>query len=208
MERLAGRIILLWGWRRLAAAFTAGALAVLTQAPYDFFAAGFVSFPVLVWLIDGATGEPPASWLKRLTPAFATGWWFGFGYFLVGLWWIGGALLVEADSFAWALAARRPRHPAAARLLLWLCDRGGARLLGQRHRPHRGARLRLRPGRMAARLPVHRFPVEPDRAGGDADAAADAERDAHRRDRHECAGRLRLRHAGAARGKAQPARRR
>ena len=36
-------------------------------------------------------------------PAFATGWWFGFGYFLAGLWWIGGAVLVEADSFAWAL---------------------------------------------------------------------------------------------------------
>ena len=50
MERLAGRIILLWGWRRALVAFTAGALAVLTQAPFDFFAAGFVSFPVLVWL--------------------------------------------------------------------------------------------------------------------------------------------------------------
>ena len=103
MERLAGRIILLWGWRRLAAAFAAGALLVLTQAPYDFFAAGFVSFPVLVWLLDGATAEASANPLKRLKPAFAIGWWFGFGYFLAGLWWIGGALLVEAESFAWAL---------------------------------------------------------------------------------------------------------
>jgi apolipoprotein N-acyltransferase len=103
MERLAGRTILLWGWRRLAAAFAAGALLVLTQAPYDFFAAGFVSFPALVWLLDGATGEPSPNPLKRLKPAFAIGWWFGFGYFLVGLWWIGGALLVEAESFAWAL---------------------------------------------------------------------------------------------------------
>ncbi len=103
MERLAGRIILLWGWRRALVAFTAGALAVLTQAPFDFFAAGFVSFPVLVWLIDGATVQAPSSFLKRLAPAFAAGWWFGFGYFLAGLWWIGNALLVEADSFAWAL---------------------------------------------------------------------------------------------------------
>ncbi len=103
MERLAGRIILLWGWRRLAAASAAGALLVLTQAPYDFFAAGFVSFPVLVWLIDGATAEASSNPLRRLKPAFATGWWFGFGYFLAGLWWIGGAVLVEADSFAWAL---------------------------------------------------------------------------------------------------------
>jgi apolipoprotein N-acyltransferase len=103
MHRLAGRIILLWGWRRSLVAFLAGALAVLAQAPYDFFAVCFVSFPVLVWLLDGATGEPSDGWLRRLRPSFAIGWWFGFGYFLAGLWWIGEALLVEADSFAWAL---------------------------------------------------------------------------------------------------------
>ncbi|AZO09905.1 MULTISPECIES: apolipoprotein N-acyltransferase [unclassified Mesorhizobium] len=103
MQRFAGRIILLWGWRRALLAFLAGALAVLAQAPYDFFAVCFVSFPVLVWLLDGATGEASDGWLRRLRPAFATGWWFGFGYFLAGLWWIGQALLVEADSFAWAL---------------------------------------------------------------------------------------------------------
>ncbi len=103
MERLAGRIILLWGWRRALVAFLAGALAVLGQAPYDFFAACFIAFPLLVWLLDGATGEVSGSLIRRLKPAFAVGWWFGFGYFLAGLWWIGSALLVEADSFAWAL---------------------------------------------------------------------------------------------------------
>ena len=103
MERVAGRVILLWGWRRAALAFLAGALAVLTQAPFDFFAAGFIAFPVLVWLVDGATPQPGANAVKRLAPAFAVGWCFGFGYFLAGLWWIGSALLVEADSFAWAL---------------------------------------------------------------------------------------------------------
>ena len=103
MERLAGRAILLWGWKRALLAFMAGAIAVLAQAPYDFFAACFVAFPVLVWLLDGAVADAPAGFLRRLKPAFATGWWFGFGYFLAGLWWIGGALLVEAESFAWAL---------------------------------------------------------------------------------------------------------
>ncbi|MBZ9809334.1 apolipoprotein N-acyltransferase [Mesorhizobium sp. BR1-1-9] len=103
MNRLAGRIILFWGWRRALVAFLAGALAVLGQAPYDFFAACFISFPLLVWLLDGATGEASGSLFARLRPAFAVGWWFGFGYFLAGLWWIGSALLVEADSFAWAL---------------------------------------------------------------------------------------------------------
>lgn len=103
MERLAGRVILQWGWRRALVAFLAGAFAVLTQAPYDFFAAGFISFPVLVWLLDGAVVETPGGLLRRLRPAFAIGWWFGFGYFLAGLWWVGGAVLVEAESFAWAL---------------------------------------------------------------------------------------------------------
>jgi apolipoprotein N-acyltransferase len=84
-------------------AFLAGALAVLSQAPYDFFAVCFVSFPVLVWLLDGATAERPAKRLRRLMPAFWLGWWFGFGYFVAGLWWVGGAMLVEADDFAWAL---------------------------------------------------------------------------------------------------------
>lgn len=103
MQRLAGRVILLWGWRRAAVAFVAGALLVLAQAPYDFPAVGFISFPILVWLLDGATGDATTGWLGRLRPAFGVGWWFGFGYFLAGLWWIGGALLVEADEFAWAL---------------------------------------------------------------------------------------------------------
>lgn len=103
MERLAGRIILLWGWRRFLVAFLAGALMVLTQAPYDFFAAGFVAFPVLVWLLDGATAASPGGFVRRVMPAFAIGWWFGFGYFLAGLWWIGSAVLIEADTFAWAL---------------------------------------------------------------------------------------------------------
>ncbi|MCO5072002.1 MAG: apolipoprotein N-acyltransferase [Rhizobiaceae bacterium] len=103
MERLAGRIILLWGWRRALVAFLAGAIAVLGQAPYDFLVVGFVAFPLLVWLLDGATPSPSAGWVRGLLPAFSVGWWFGFGYFVAGLWWVGGALLVEADAFAWAL---------------------------------------------------------------------------------------------------------
>lgn len=103
MERLAGRIILLWGWRRALVAFLAGALTVLALSPWDFPAVAFVSFPVLVWLLDGAAGPAGAGFVRRLAPAFATGWWFGFGYFVAGLWWVGNAMLVEADQFAWAL---------------------------------------------------------------------------------------------------------
>jgi apolipoprotein N-acyltransferase len=33
--------------------------------------------------------------------AFAAGFFFGIGYFVTGLWWIGNALLVEGNEFAW-----------------------------------------------------------------------------------------------------------
>ena len=103
MERLAGKVILLWGWRRALTAFLAGALAAFSQPPFDFFAVCLVSFPVLVWLLDGAAGRPGARLVRSALSAFVIGWWFGFGYFLAGLWWTGNALLVQADLFAWAL---------------------------------------------------------------------------------------------------------
>lgn len=95
--------MLSWGWRRAFIAFAAGLLADLALPPVNFFAVMFISLPVLVWLIDGASGNANASLLGRLRPAFVTGWWFGFGYFTGGLFWIGNALLIEADQFAWAL---------------------------------------------------------------------------------------------------------
>ena len=33
----------------------------------------------------------------------STGWWFGFGYFLAGLYWVGFAFLVDAKTFGWLL---------------------------------------------------------------------------------------------------------
>ena len=151
MERLAGRIILLWGWRRAGWPPSSPArLLVLAQAPYDFFAVGFVSFPVLVWLLDGATGAPARDPLRRLQPAFAVGWWFGFGYFLAGLWWIGSALLVEADSFAWALPFAVLGVPLLLAFFYGFATALARAVLEQRHRPHRGAGRRLRPCGMAA----------------------------------------------------------
>ena len=103
MTGLAGRIMLLWGWKRALLAMLAGAIAVLALPPFDFFAAAFVSFVILLLLIEGAAAPPNAGALRRLMPAVKIGWQFGFGYFLAGLWWLGNALLVEADEFAWAI---------------------------------------------------------------------------------------------------------
>jgi apolipoprotein N-acyltransferase len=103
LSKVADAIIILWGWRRLAAALLAGALSALAQAPFDAFPLLWLTVPVFVWLIDGATAGERAGPVGRLIPAFAVGWTFGFGYFVGGLWWIGAAFLVDADQFAWLM---------------------------------------------------------------------------------------------------------
>lgn len=103
MERLAGRILLLGGWRRAGLAVVAGALGALAMPPFGVFAAMFVSFTLLVWLLDGLTGDPRSSSTLNLRAAFVTGWLFGLGYFVAGLWWLGNALLVDDSGFAWAI---------------------------------------------------------------------------------------------------------
>lgn len=94
MRYLAQRLMLMWGWQRHLAAFLAGALSVLALRPVSFAPILFLTFPALVVLIDGAVVGGPDG-LRRLRPAAATGWWFGFGYFLAGLHWVGAAFLAE-----------------------------------------------------------------------------------------------------------------
>lgn len=107
---LARAVILAWGWRRTALAFGAGALASFAMPPFGVFPVLAVSFPVLVWLVDGAAAAG-GGW-RTLWAAARTGWWFGFGYHLAGLWWIGAAFLVEADKFAWLLPVAVTLLPA------------------------------------------------------------------------------------------------
>ena len=86
------------GWRRLAATFGLGALSVLAMPPFGIWPVLFLTFPGLVLLLDGAAATPGIG--RRAGAAAAVGWWFGFGYLLPGLYWIGGAFLVQADKFA------------------------------------------------------------------------------------------------------------
>jgi apolipoprotein N-acyltransferase len=58
----------------------------------------FLSFTLLVWLIDGAAGNPDQRRARRGFPAFRIGWCFGFGYFVGGLWWLGNALMSKPMS--------------------------------------------------------------------------------------------------------------
>ena len=98
--RMAGlSIILAWGWKRALIALAAGAVSALAMAPFNAWPVLFVTFPVAVWLIDGA-----AAGKRRGVPAAAmSGFWFGLGYFVPGLYWIGSAFLVDAPTFAWLM---------------------------------------------------------------------------------------------------------
>jgi apolipoprotein N-acyltransferase len=103
-------IVLSWGWRRWLIAFVAGALSVLALAPFNAWPVLFLTFPTLVWLIDGAG---VGRW-GGVGAAAATGWWFGFGYFVAGLYWIGYAFLVDAPTFGWLLPIAVIGLPAVA----------------------------------------------------------------------------------------------
>jgi apolipoprotein N-acyltransferase len=132
-SRLAQPIVLAWGFRRALIAFLAGAASTLALAPLNVWPAMFVTFPVAVWLLDGAA---PKRW-RGVTAAAAAGWWFGFGYFLAGLYWVGFAFLVDAKMFGWLMPFAVIALPAGLALftafgfalarLMW--TRGAMRIL-------------------------------------------------------------------------------
>jgi apolipoprotein N-acyltransferase len=71
-----------------------GLLSSLAFAPLFFFPILLISFSYFLLLIHLA---------KSKKIAFFTGWWFGFGFFLAGLYWISFALLVDINSFWWLI---------------------------------------------------------------------------------------------------------
>ena len=103
LSALPNTFLLAWGWQRRALCVFSGALAALALPPVEASFVLLLSFPGLVWLLDGALEPGAGRRLDRVRRGFAIGWMFGFGYFLAGLWWIGSAFLVEADRFAWLM---------------------------------------------------------------------------------------------------------
>ncbi|TCR68908.1 apolipoprotein N-acyltransferase [Bosea sp. BK604] len=130
---LADKVILAWGWPKRLIALVAGASGALALPPLDLWPLIVVPMTVAVWLIDGAVGE---TWRTRFQSAVVAGWWWGFGFFLAGLWWLGAAFLVEADKFAWAMPLGVVALPAFLALFPAL-GFGFARLIW----PHGGGRI-------------------------------------------------------------------
>ncbi len=132
-RQLMAAVVRARGWRRASIAFGAGAVSALADAPTHLWPILFLTFPVLVWLIDGA----PGARLRGTWSCAIAGWCFGFGYFLVGFYWIGHAFLVDAETFGWLLPIAVIGGPAyiaiyiaigfAVAHLLW--SRGAVRIL-------------------------------------------------------------------------------
>lgn len=101
MQRFISALLLLDGWRRLALAFLAGFIASFAQPPFGWFPLLWIACPILVWLLDSAAlGK--GIWRAMCSMAWLGGS-FGLGFFVATFYWLGSALLVEADKFAWAL---------------------------------------------------------------------------------------------------------
>ncbi|MBL6942445.1 MAG: apolipoprotein N-acyltransferase [Rhodospirillales bacterium] len=90
--RLYLRVIALVGWRCWALAFLLGVLGAGAMAPLHGVFLLVPALSGLLWLV-----------FSRFTAraAFGVGWWFGFGHFTAGLYWVANALLTYPDRFGW-----------------------------------------------------------------------------------------------------------
>lgn len=77
----------------LVAAFAAGTASSFAMPPYGFFPLLFLGVSFLYVLTALSVS---------LLNSFLFGWFFGFGYFVAGLYWIGNALLIEGNPYIWA----------------------------------------------------------------------------------------------------------
>lgn len=114
------------GWRRILAAVLAGAAAAAALPPVSAAPLLFIAFPALLVIIGGATR--PAS-------AFLSGWWFGFGFFVAGLYWLAWPLTLDLVRFGWmipfavfGISGVLAAFPAVAAALAYRA-KGAARIL-------------------------------------------------------------------------------
>ncbi len=71
----------------------AGSLSALSMAPVNAWPVLFLTLSVLYLTLHE---------VRARKTAFACGWFFGFGYFVFGLYWIGNALLIDGNPYQWA----------------------------------------------------------------------------------------------------------
>lgn len=91
-------------WQRCLMAFVFGMVGALALPPTNLFPLFCLSFPAYVILLRDA---------PSLLKAFAVGWSFAFGLFLLGLYWTAAAMFVDIATFWWAVPLAAAGLPAA-----------------------------------------------------------------------------------------------
>jgi apolipoprotein N-acyltransferase len=97
-DSIAAWLIQLSGARRLAVAVALGGAGALAFEPYRIFPLLLLSYAGLTLLFDGA-----AAHRNRFRQAASIAWCYGFGFFLVGLYWVGYAFLVDPGAHEWQI---------------------------------------------------------------------------------------------------------
>ncbi|HEY0900777.1 MAG TPA: apolipoprotein N-acyltransferase [Micavibrio sp.] len=98
--------------QRFMLAFVAGALCVLAMPPYGFWPILGLGLPVFFALLVTT---------RNVKTAFADAGFFALGYFGFGLSWVGNALLVDGNPYAWAWPLAVSGLPAILAMFYGVC---------------------------------------------------------------------------------------
>jgi apolipoprotein N-acyltransferase len=96
---------------KFAVSLISGAVSCFAFAPFNFPPAAIISLSVFYFLLEEESEKKQIFWL---------GFFYGFGYFLAGIYWISISLLVEAEKFAWLIPFALTLIPSALALYLAL----------------------------------------------------------------------------------------
>jgi len=88
------RLLKTTGWGGRFIGLLLGALAVLGQAPLHFWPVTIICLAVLLARLKWAAGAE-----RRIRAGFSAGFWFAFGYFMAGTYWIGSAFIARGPEF-------------------------------------------------------------------------------------------------------------
>lgn len=91
--------------------FILGLLSALLFAPVNFVPVGFLAISLLLILIDRSNSRH----------AFYLGWFFAFGHFTIGFYWVSISLFVDISRFWWLLPFSLSLIPAVLALYVALC---------------------------------------------------------------------------------------
>ena len=106
------------GWRGRIIGMLLGGVAVLGLAPFHIWPLTLICLAVLLARLNKACADK-----TPLKTGFSVGFWFGFGYFLVGTVWIGSAFIARGPAF---IPAMPPMVLGLAALLAFFWGISGA----------------------------------------------------------------------------------